>query len=312
MDEWNTQRNLNILKNRERALKILSELGLSLETPYFITAIAGLQFYDIEDEAFSRDVQPKQAEKLLLVREPHNPYDKNAIEVRSMNGQYMLGHIPRDIAAVLADRIDELKDINAICFREYTGDTWSLSAMIYGNGVPDVLVSKSYQSVPYPKEKYEWEMDKIRAVGQFNKERNLRRERNQREIAETFLADEIEEYINSKVQDLSDIVKSCGFTKKRDHRNKTFICEYYDLPFNLKTKTTWSSYGYKPKKGAKRYAKLQIKVYGKWKIFDLYHAADLERKKVTKTTREKWTKEYLREHLNRVRRFGDADTDNDD
>ena len=306
LDEWETNHNLHLLERQERAISLLTELKISLDTPYCVTSIAGLQYYDIEDEKLSGDVQPEVAERLLLVREPSNPYDANAIQVRNENGEYMLGHIPRDIAEILAPVLDALKDISACCWRKYNGETWSLSAIVYGKDLPTVLHDKTWQSVPYPKEKYEYDLSKIRAAGQFNKERNLRRERSRKEITATFLADEIEEYINNKVQDLSEIVDG-DFVKKRDLKDKIFTCEYYDLPKNLKTKTTWSSYGYKPKKGAKPYAKKGEKIYGKVRHLDLYHARDLEPKKVTKTTREKWTNEYIRQHLNKLRRFGDED-----
>lgn len=44
------------------------------------------------------------ADMVHLVRNPDNQYDQNAIEVRS--GDQLLGHIPKDIAARLAPRMD--------------------------------------------------------------------------------------------------------------------------------------------------------------------------------------------------------------
>ena len=40
-----------------------------------------------------------------LVRNPENPYDKNAIEVRF--GEQMLGHLPKEVAARLAPALDK-------------------------------------------------------------------------------------------------------------------------------------------------------------------------------------------------------------
>lgn len=42
---------------------------------------------------------------LQLVRNPENPYDSNAVEVRL--NQQMLGHLPRDIAARVAPIMDQ-------------------------------------------------------------------------------------------------------------------------------------------------------------------------------------------------------------
>lgn len=42
---------------------------------------------------------------VLLIRNPHNKYDSNAIEVHTLDG--MLGHIPKEVAAKLAPRIDD-------------------------------------------------------------------------------------------------------------------------------------------------------------------------------------------------------------
>ena len=309
MDKWDISENLYHLSNHEKAVEMLTRLDVPIDTPYCITSIAGLQYYDIDAETLSGKVEPDVDERLLLIREPKNEYDKNAIQVRNDNGEYMLGHIPRDVAYYLAPTLDELRDVRAAVWRKYNGRTWSLAAFLYGKDLPIKIREKRYLGIPYPKEKYENDLAKINDAERFESEIRFRRKRKRDEIAAAFLADEIEAYIKSKVQDLSDIVKGSGFTKKRDHKNRIFTCEYYDLPFNLKTKTTWSSYGYKPQKAAKPYAKLRIKSYGKLKVLDLYHAADLEPKKVTKTTREKWTKEFISKHLNGD---SDANTHNDD
>lgn len=42
----------------------------------------------------------KQVDNLTLVREPHNPYDKNAIAVKAWGLQFM-GYIPKEISAKL-------------------------------------------------------------------------------------------------------------------------------------------------------------------------------------------------------------------
>ena len=53
-------------------------------------------------------------ERLILEREPNNPYDRNAIMVRNSNGD-KVGHIPRDVASFLSRYIDkEWMDVEAV------------------------------------------------------------------------------------------------------------------------------------------------------------------------------------------------------
>lgn len=49
-----------------------------------------------------------------LVRNPDNPYDSNAVEVRHTG--YMLGHLPKDVAAKVAPRLDAGVEIRATIF----------------------------------------------------------------------------------------------------------------------------------------------------------------------------------------------------
>lgn len=44
-------------------------------------------------------------EEVTLVREPHNPHDRNAIQVLNIS-KTQVGHIPRNIASKLAPLID--------------------------------------------------------------------------------------------------------------------------------------------------------------------------------------------------------------
>ena len=45
-------------------------------------------------------------EEVLLVREPNNPYDRNAIQVKNIS-RHQVGHIPRTVASVLAPLLDQ-------------------------------------------------------------------------------------------------------------------------------------------------------------------------------------------------------------
>lgn len=59
----------------------------------------------------------------LLVREPNNMYDENAIQVR-ISGETHLGYVPRDMAAALAPKLDS-GDIQIVSVRvtEIDADT---------------------------------------------------------------------------------------------------------------------------------------------------------------------------------------------
>ncbi|KAG8213634.1 snf2 family protein [Butyriboletus roseoflavus] len=61
------------------------------------TSIVGVQYY-------MGLVAP--GEQVSLVREPHNPYDRNAIQVKNIGGA-QVGHIPRNVASKLAPILDQ-------------------------------------------------------------------------------------------------------------------------------------------------------------------------------------------------------------
>lgn len=63
----------------------------------FPSEIVGVRYYT---GIVSRD------EEVVLTRQPKNPYDRNAIRVDNVHGQ-QIGHIPRDMAAVLAHLLDD-------------------------------------------------------------------------------------------------------------------------------------------------------------------------------------------------------------
>ena len=53
--------------------------------------------------------------EVALVRNPDNPYDSNAVEVRYMG--YMTGHLPKDVAAQVAPLLDAGETITAMVFQ---------------------------------------------------------------------------------------------------------------------------------------------------------------------------------------------------
>lgn len=52
---------------------------------------------------------------VALVRNPDNPYDSNAIQVRYMG--YMVGHLPKEVAARIAPILDAGGEYEAIVFQ---------------------------------------------------------------------------------------------------------------------------------------------------------------------------------------------------
>ncbi|KAF8622719.1 hypothetical protein AX15_006810 [Amanita polypyramis BW_CC] len=62
----------------------------------FPTRVVGIQYYT---------GMACPGEEVLLVREPHNRYDRNAIQVKNIN-QIQVGHLPRQVVAKLAPLLD--------------------------------------------------------------------------------------------------------------------------------------------------------------------------------------------------------------
>lgn len=76
-------------------------LELSIEAEFWAsTSVAGLQFYSYAmlDRDLDIDVMPRAGDRLTLMRRPDNQADYNAVEVWWKN-HYMLGHLPRGVAA---------------------------------------------------------------------------------------------------------------------------------------------------------------------------------------------------------------------
>ena len=86
-------------------------------------SVAGVSFDDRQAVLARMHV----GEILWLVREPHNPYDRNAIRVQRSSGE-QVGYVPRGFAAVLAPGFDELGEpvraaVTAIVGGYYAGSS---------------------------------------------------------------------------------------------------------------------------------------------------------------------------------------------
>lgn len=93
------------------------------------TRIAGFNHHDGAAKAL---MVMKPRTRLLLVPEPTNPHDANAIRVMSMAGS-MLGYIPRVDAVAMAERLRD-KDVLVRCFK--TEATFNSIEVIYQTGDP--------------------------------------------------------------------------------------------------------------------------------------------------------------------------------
>jgi hypothetical protein len=72
------------------------------------TFVAGFQYYDGMRPEVAATL--REGVELILRREPHNPYDENAIEVITLEG-FKLGYLPRvdnQVLAAMADQHAEL------------------------------------------------------------------------------------------------------------------------------------------------------------------------------------------------------------
>lgn len=101
---------------RETANKRASALSLGMHIQRdFHSKIAGASNYQ---DAIKHC---KAGERLWLVREPNNPYDRNAISVWNQ-GKELIGYIGKDLAADLAGQMDRGQWIE-VTVSELTGGT---------------------------------------------------------------------------------------------------------------------------------------------------------------------------------------------
>ncbi|NFV80028.1 HIRAN domain-containing protein [Magnetospirillum aberrantis] len=81
----------------------------------FVTGISGESYRQAEIR------HAKAGEELLLIREPNNPHDRNAIKVCRRNGQ-QIGYIMAGMAPRLADQINSGTRMGAV-LEEIRGGT---------------------------------------------------------------------------------------------------------------------------------------------------------------------------------------------
>lgn len=113
--------------------------GVEAGEPWCTCRAAGLQFYDYGrwDDVLERRVLPGPGDRLGLVRRPDNAADTHAVELWWRDG-HMLGHLPRDLAAELAPRLDAGMACRAYVSDPGRGGAWQLRVLLVGAAVEPV------------------------------------------------------------------------------------------------------------------------------------------------------------------------------
>ena len=115
----------------EGAAPTLRRLGEDPDLPHLCLPIAGLQYYDYDQtDDMIGQLRPKSGDRIQMVRQPDNPHDRNAVELRWHNGQFQLGHLPRRAAGRIAPLIDAGQAIRAYALNSGTGQAWSVNVVL--------------------------------------------------------------------------------------------------------------------------------------------------------------------------------------
>ena len=97
--------------------------------------VAGLQFYDYGKEGLDgAPIRPVEGNRLNLVRSPSNLSDKYAVEVWWRNDK-RIGHLPREVAAVVAKWMDQGHWLRAYVADGGNGRPWSAKVLLVGEPV---------------------------------------------------------------------------------------------------------------------------------------------------------------------------------
>ena len=275
----------NYLQNRvlrnEKCLSLLRENGVQDDTRFFISEVAGLQFYDAANKLLDDTLNHKVGDRVSLQRRASNEYDENAIEVWAANGRVMCGHIPRPYARKIAPLLDDLKSINALCYSPFDGDTYSMSLLVWGNDVPQELHDETTQLRAINLEDYYTTDADVRAANTRRQERerdsnafrsHQRKLRTDRlyDAVSTLMPETLE--IDLDLRSLDDLTRG-DMVKRRKYKNHYFLWKS-SVPSNMRTKADWNQVGYRPRKDAKPYARVGFAAHC-WIETDLFHARDV-------------------------------------
>lgn len=108
------------------------------ENKWAITSIAGLQFYDYdEDDELIGSIRPAHGDRVQLVRRPDNKYDHNAVEIWWRDARFQLGHVPRREAAELAPLLDAGANVLGYIWSGGNGEAWTAQIVLVHDDIPD-------------------------------------------------------------------------------------------------------------------------------------------------------------------------------
>ncbi|BAQ47584.1 MULTISPECIES: HIRAN domain-containing protein [Methylobacterium] len=110
-------------------------ISIKIGQPWTEAPIAGLQYYDYAQPGLSGEpISPALGDRLVLVRAPNNANDCNAVEVWWRNS-IRLGHLPRELAAEVAPRLDAGELARAYVTSTGNGEPWSAWILLVGEAV---------------------------------------------------------------------------------------------------------------------------------------------------------------------------------
>lgn len=253
------------------------------DTPFFTTEVAGLQFYEyyLLDDLTNEPIRPKFGERIELVRQPDNRHDSNAVEVWYKNGQHQLGHLPRDIAALVAPAMDAGRHLRAYAVLPGDGGPWSAEVIVCGDGIPDCL---HQQHLRHAWRKLDADLEAQAST--LGRERGKAFKEADAAFRKARLFGSVDVLIDALAASEAKERKAApalAFTAERSI-GSTFKW-WDDIPNDsegnpqFRTKTQWTEGGYKLKKGEKPSAHIE---YGKRKHFrryGLYGSHQIEPKK---------------------------------
>lgn len=107
------------------------------ENRWAITSIAGLQYYDYDDDdELIGSIRPEHGDRVQLVRRPDNRHDRNAVEIWWRDARFQLGHIPRKEAAELAPLLDDGANVRGYIWTGGDGEAWSAQIVLVHDDIP--------------------------------------------------------------------------------------------------------------------------------------------------------------------------------
>lgn len=258
-----------------------------------VSALAGLQYHAYHgDDGMDGKVRPRAGDRLHLVREPANPYDKNAVGVHWRN-EHQLGHLSRHLAEDVSAAMDRGESLRAYILDEGDGEAWSCKALLVGEPVRCRLAQWTTHMVDeavrdcWGKERKHYSAyaspQDTRRPGSFIPVREITVPPTvrQREAAEAWDAREHMARLSRGAdavyalaqlpQDAPDLPEGASLPPDPALRGTTF--GWWDqVPPGLMTKTTMLKYGLRPQGPA--FAAISYSCRRQWRRYDLHAVSE--------------------------------------